>query len=230
MSLKKEEIERITELFVSGPALLYEQGMNFAQVKAFLLREDVRAYMEVLRAEAMEQPALMERTKFSINRKMRRTAPLLMDILERALKGDEYLTDPATGQQVKDGDDKPVLIREAPTQAQVVVAQDLLNRLGIIANRDFDPLLDAGTGKVFDRAIVPIEIVYEPGTSEADKTLSRERVRSIISLLSDQLPRIVKEANRTAKLPLTTRPSRSKKKPTARLNYKSHAKIKIKKH
>jgi hypothetical protein len=169
--LTRDEEVLIRQAFMRGPAALADVGYGPDELAAFIRRPAVRARLDQLNQEYTSREESEIRTRFMVRRKLAGCALDAADVLVGALEGPLY---------EKCGDNLWRLASAPPTDAQVEVARDILDRLGC---RTFDrtmPVVDGGQivsllAQAAETATV--RLVEEEGKSPVERALGRERVR-----------------------------------------------------
>jgi hypothetical protein len=205
-SLTTDDRKLVLSMFEQGsPAVLFDHGMTADQVRKFLGREEVWAYMEVLRSETTEHAALQERTKFVAFRRLRYLAPTAMEIIEQALQGTIYSRNEKTGHINRSRRGHAIVKSFAPDEDQVAVAMDILDRLGVNKGAEYDPTRDGNLNAIMHRAAEPVQIPYQEGLHEDEKVLRRENMRLVIDRITLRFDEIkqkhkvkLKKHNRTS--------------------------------
>lgn len=169
--LTSDETELVRLCFMRGPSALFETGYTTDEAMAFLRRPEVRARLDLLNQEYLHREESEIRTRFMVRRRLSERAIDAANMLSDALDGPVY---------ERCGENLYRLSAAAPTETQVAVAQDILDRLGC---RTFDrtqPIVDGGQLSVLlsqaaEQATV--QLVEEEGKTPVERALSRERVR-----------------------------------------------------
>ena len=185
-----DDLKLAISLFDHGPASLIEQGMTPEQVTDFAKRTDVAQYQALLKSEATEHEALLDRTRFLTFRRLRRMADKATDVLEDALGGVKYMKHPKTGRLLLDAKDKPIINTPSPEDQQVDVAMDILDRLGVTAKAEYDPASVEGLGGLTIKATQEIHLPHVDGETEHQRVLMRDQLRGVMEQLAGMIPEI----------------------------------------
>tara|TARA_R100001086_G_scaffold192515_1_gene109727 strand:- start:5911 stop:6693 length:783 start_codon:yes stop_codon:yes gene_type:complete len=189
----------VKRAFAQGPAALYDAGLDSDQVAEFLAREDVKSYLFILERELEHAPALDVRQRYVTRRDLSRLTPGAVAVLGAALAGPQYLkTLDDNGVEViqRDGRGNPILRRDEPTSIQLRAAETILEALGIPQGK-----ARAGADSATE---VNIQVLFREGgteavtrvssdpdhTTEAQRALSRERIRTVIDQLATAVPKL----------------------------------------
>lgn len=193
------ERDLVVAAFSGGPGVLLENGMTVTQVKEFIARLDVQAYMAVLTEELAAHDALMSRQKFIAKRALSRLVPESVQIIANALRGVVYETDVEgkvkmetviTGEgKNKKVSERPVIKSLPPADYQVDAARDVLDRLGVNEKAQVEAGSSVSVQVLFGNIQKEgVELDYGPGVdSDQKKIMARERVRVVIEKLSGRV-------------------------------------------
>lgn len=197
--LTPEEQQLVRETFARGPAALIEAGFDAEQIKLFLARADVTEYYGLLDRELGVSDALEIRTRFLAKRRLAQLQPGAIAVLGRALAGPQYLrVGGPDGDRIAVGAfGRPIVTTPEVTPVQLRAAEAVLENLGVTPGRV----------KPAEGVDVSVEILFRDGhpqasieedpshTREAERALSRERVRNVILQLAPEVPGLAKRLN-----------------------------------
>ncbi len=189
--LLDDEKNLILEYFTSGPAIFAEVGYSDEQRVNFLQRPDVVAALSLLRQEHEASLVLDSRLQFVGKRSLSRLLQPAVAVMTQALIGPEYHTD-KDGKIVNDPQGNPLLVNPELTRTQFNAAQDVMNRLGVSHSDRFRPIMTANAKadtlfKERDSDDVALVESGERNQTTEERSLSHERVRNLIELLSSRV-------------------------------------------
>jgi hypothetical protein len=180
--LTSAERELIARAFANGPSVLLEEGYTQDDIHKFCSRPDVAAQFALLERELDLREELETRTRHTTRRQMSRLTPGAVAIVAQALAGPQYLTyktpDGVTAIQT-DAAGKPILLR--PGRARNEVSQSVGSKVGLL----FRP----------PDAEVVVSVDDPLHENDAQRSLSRERVRTVIAVLSERVPSLHQSLN-----------------------------------
>lgn len=214
--LNDHERSLINRTFAQGPAVLFEEGYDEDGVREFLSRPDVRAAFVLLEREMDSQEALSLRSRYVTRRSLSRLSQGAVAVLGQALAGPQYLMTEKDGVQVAVTDAKgnPILRRPEVTPIQMRAAENIMDSMGIrygAAKHNSTPGADVNVEILFKDpdTDAAVEIADDPEhTAVAQKALSRERVRTVIEVLSEKVPALHENVKRN--LGITVEPAAPK--------------------
>ena len=194
--LTAQDEKLIRQSFSQGPSALLEAGFDPDEIGAFLRRPEVRAQFAILNREFDQEAALAARTRFLARRQLSGLRDGAVAVLAQALAGPDYLMVMKDGERVIATDAKgmPILRRPEITPTQVRAAERIFDALGVgyqKAPNGGVAFSDGGVEALFDNAGDETQVVIEDDpehTAEAQRALSRERVRTAIDLLARKVP------------------------------------------
>lgn len=212
--LTAAERDLIARAFAQGPSALIDEGFTPDEIAKFVMRQDVQAQLAMLKREMDVRQELEERTRHLTRRQMSRLTPGAVAILAQALAGPQYLTYEKDGQRAitTDANGNPVLLRAEVLPSQLRAAEVVLETLGVGYGKAKNEISATTTGDVSilfkSPEAVPTISVDDPSySSDAQRALSRERVRTVISVLSGRVPQL--HENLKANLGITATPAAS---------------------
>lgn len=200
--LTAEEQTLIRETFSRGPAALIEAGYDEPAMQAFLGRADVADYFAALDAELEHADALEVRTRYMAKRSLSRMSGAAVAVLGRAMAGPRYLRMPDKDHKERDGSPvmtvvtnatgHPILRDPEITPVQLRAAEATLDYLGVSPGKVRPAMdVDLNISILYDRGKPKITIDSDPlHDREADRALSRERVRNVIAILAGEVPQL----------------------------------------
>jgi ribosomal protein S24E len=176
MALKPEDKQLVAQLAISGEIVLRQRGWNKEQRDAFLSRKDVQKELADLDNVYKDREQIAERARFFGMVEMQRMVPRAVQLLQRAL---------LAGQEVNGQ------IVEAPDEAQLEAAMQVLDRTGVHAKGGAKDLHGDGLAKVTGPVTIN-NINVNDGIAEASsKTLLREKLRTrIAQMLHTQIKEV----------------------------------------
>jgi len=191
MSLTQQEVSLIQRVAMLGPSALFDEGYDRDAAHDFMSRPDVRAELERLNLEFTHQEVLDALARFGTKRQLVKLAPGSVAVLARGLAGPRYAR-AADGTILRDVGGKPVLIEPEPTTTQMRAASEVLDRIGVEGRRPNERLPAVNFNILFrEQETASVEIELDPELETAEqRALSRERIRTGIELLRNQLPAI----------------------------------------
>lgn len=195
--LNEEEKSLVRRLFMSGPAVLFDEGYKGEAISQFLSRADVKAEMDLFQAEFHQQEAISSRTRFMGKRLLTKLSPGAIAMLGQALAGPIYVRD-KEGNLITDAKGHPILRQPEPSGIQFAAATQILDRLGVSSDKPVDKSADVNIGLLYKTGDEDAKVVLDTDVlhvTEEQRALSRERVRNAIELLMGSLP-IAKEKAR----------------------------------
>lgn len=219
--LTSTERDLIARAFANGPSVLLEEGYSQEDVQKFCARPDVAAHFALLDREMDLRQELEERTRHSARRQLARLSPGAVAIVAQALAGPQYLTyKTAEGHTAiqTDAAGKPVMLRAEVTPTQVRAAEVIMETLGIPygrAKNEAAPGVGSKVGMLFKVAdadamsVVADDPAYD---NDAQRCLSRERVRTVIAVLSRDVVKMHDNMNANLRIgiPAPSAPRRKK--------------------
>lgn len=199
-TLSDKDRQLIEYLVLGGPEALIDLGMKPSQVNAFMERPEVKAALETINAEFNHQDVVQNLTRFAARRRLARLIPDSIEVLEDALRGPTYArekyTDAAGNQHIvvrQDIQGKPIVQIPEPTRNQVKAATEVLDRTGVGSFDKFGERLPsmnlANLLKQENVGEVSVELDPKLDTAE-QQSLSREKVRVVIEMLSDKVSKL----------------------------------------
>ena len=223
--LTAAERDLISRAFANGPSVLLEEGYSQEDIHKFCARPEVAAQFSLLERELDLRQELEERVRHTTRRQMSRLTPGAVAIVAQALTGPQYLTyrtaDGVTAIQT-DANGKPILLRPEVSITQVRAAEIILETLGIPfgrARNETQANVTAKVGLLFKAPDAEINVTIDDPSygSDAQRSLSRERVRTAISMLAEKIPQLHDSLNENLGLvaPPTTSAVKRKKAPRA---------------
>jgi hypothetical protein len=201
--LTSAERDLIARAFANGPSVLLEEGYTQDDIHKFCSRPDVAAQFALLERELDLREELEARTRHTTRRQMSRLTPGAVAIVAQALAGPQYLTyktpDGVTAIQT-DAAGKPILIRPEVSMTQVRAAEVILETLGIPfgrARNEVSQSVGSKVGLLFrpPDAEVVVSVDDPLHENDAQRSLSRERVRTVIAVLSERVPALHQNLN-----------------------------------
>jgi hypothetical protein len=218
--LTSVERELIARAFANGPAVLLEEGYSQADIEKFCSRPEVAAHFSFLERELDLREELDVRTRHSTRRQMSRLTPGAVAVVAQALAGPQYLTyktpDGVTAIQT-DAAGKPVLLRPEISTTQLRAAEVILETLGIPfgrAKNETGQNIGAKVGLLFKPTDTDVQVVLDDPLHENDaqRALSRERVRTVIAVLSGRVSEMHQNLNQNLGLEVKPNPPVKRKK------------------
>jgi len=188
--LTEEEKSFTHRAFYRGPAAFTDEGWDAQELRAFLEREDVQYELALLKREFDLNDGFNARAKVAARRGLHQLLDAALAVTALGLSGPEYQRDKKTGTVCRDARGLPILINPEITRSQQWAADKVLNGAGV---HDFrigsDPGIDNNVDLLFKKAETPRTVdTTQLGQSDAERTLSLERVRTAIDKLSQRLP------------------------------------------
>ncbi len=218
--LTEPERSLIARTFAQGPAVLFESGYSPEAVRGFLDRPDVQAHFLLLQREFDHHDALQARTRVMARRSLSRLSPHAVAVLGQALAGPQYVmrTLPdGTEVPALDANGRPILARPEVLPTQLRAAEVILEALGVQCGKakvqEVGAGADTGVSALF-KSEDPEKVTLsqdQSHTSEAQRALSRERVRNVIEVLAAKVPALHKTVNDSLSLPASSGKTRSKR-------------------
>lgn len=201
--LTDAERDLLSRTFSGGPAVLVEEGFSEEEIRNFFKRQDVQAFWALLQRELDHKDALEIRSKFMLRRQLGTLSRGAIAILGQALAGPQYLVvrrDDGSESVQLDANGQPILVRPAVTGLQLRAAEVILESLGVPyakARNDQTPGVGAGLDNLFKGGEEStVQIAEDPAhDNPAQRALSRERVRSVISVLAARVPELHEKLN-----------------------------------
>jgi len=226
MPVTPSERDLIDRYCVEGPQAFYREGYTPTQVHEFMSRPDVKRLMSSLITEFRDSEMYEAIQKFALRRQLSRLAPGAVSVMAQSLVGPTYVRE-EDGSLKTDNKGRYVVSRAAPTRTQVRVAQDLLDRLGVVPddkiglpNVNVNVLIQKPKADESD-----VEIDYGSETYE-DRALSRERMRTAMLQLTGRIQEAHTKVQKQLKAPARKRRSTRKPKSTAKSKSKRTVKSK----
>lgn len=193
--LTQQERELVSKLFAGGPGVLLDDGMSASDIAAFMARPEVAAVYATLRREMDFQQEIEARTRHTTRRQISQLAPGAVAILARALAGPQYLTyrtaDGHTAVQT-DAKGKPILARAEVLPSQLRSAEVVLDAVGVLFSPSKNDPSNVSTGPM-DAMLkqpetnVAVSLDDPSHSNNAERTLSRERVRTVIDCIAGRI-------------------------------------------
>jgi hypothetical protein len=182
--LTRREKERVRMLFVRGPTHRTDGFPSVKEADKFWRRVEVRNELARLVLEFNEQEGMMDRVRFINRRGLSLLSERSLRVLQRALHGPRYAHTPE-GHVVMDVMNRPVVAEAGPTAGQVQVAQDVLDRLGVVKDADSRGGTEVNLNVLLSRGQAELpNISYATGAIKEDqKAASREKMRWAIQKL-----------------------------------------------
>ena len=187
--LTKVQKDRVLQLFMLGASNRYEGFADKVQADLFWTNPDVREELTRIMLEYDNSDAGLSRVRYGAQRALIRMVPKSLDLMAAGLAGPIYERD-TDGHIMYDTNFQPKLLEAAPTNAQLGIAEDVLDRLGVkedtdLGARDISVKLLMGLeAKAVDKLTYNIK-----DASPEQRALSRERVRNAINFL---IPKVAK--------------------------------------
>jgi hypothetical protein len=184
--MSPQDRKKLETLFAHGPASLLDKGTPPGDVAAFMARDDVRDALAALEAEYSAQDALLARQQFLYRRRLSRSAPLAVRTVVAAMRGNEYARD-GNGNILLDHQGNYIVREAAPNKTQLDAARAVLQSVGLGEERVVGN--EAGLKVVLQQQVnAPVQINYGDDTvTEAQRALSRERIRTALTVLAPKL-------------------------------------------
>ena len=206
MVLTEEQRAMVRRVFAQGPAVMLESGMDMLGVKEQMSDTDFKDYFGVLETEFDHQDALETRNRFIARRQLSQMIPNAVAICGMSMAGPQYLTHIHTtpdGQKqeivtVNDKTKEPILARPEPTSLQFQSAKFLMECAGVPAAkaRLNDGMANLSVLFKSEDAATRLSIDPDPlAENEKERCLSRERVRNVIEVITNDLPAIVERVD-----------------------------------
>lgn len=212
--LTAAERDLIARAFSQGPSALIDSGFGPEEIAKFVSRQDVQAHLAMLKREMDVRQELEERTRHLTRRQLSQLTPGAVAILAQALTGPQYLTYEKDGHRAvqTDANGNPVLLRAEVLPSQLRAAEVVLETLGVgygKAKNEVSPSVSGDISILFKSPeAVPTISVDDPSHgNDAERALSRERVRTVIAVLSGRVPQL--HENLKANLGITATPAAS---------------------
>ena len=187
-----EEEQRLTQrAFMQGPAALFEAGFDATGVLEFLGRQNVSEYFALLTREFTHQEVMSAATKWGLTRQISRLGEGAVALLANAMIGPEYQRD-NDGRIMTDVRGHPLLREAEVSPVQLRAAESVLDRIGVDggkSQREKSAGLDAD---ILFRQMQEVQVKIEDDPNlekEEQQALSRERVRSVMEIMKDAIPK-----------------------------------------
>lgn len=201
--LTEAERSIVHRTFAQGPAILFEEGFDEKAASDFLRRPDVQSEMLLLERELDHQESLAARSRYVARRQLARLTPGAVAVIGQALLGPRYLMRPdESGNQViaTDVDGKPITLRKEPTAQQLRASEMVLEALGVPHQRarngeaQTTPNIEILFRSTKETTAAKIDVDDPALSKEAQRALSRERVRNVIEILAERVPALHQRA------------------------------------
>ena len=173
MALSNEDKQLVRQIATSGEHVLREKGWDKRKREEFMRRSDVMRELKAINEAFQDREGIVDRVKFLGVLDNSKMVAQALNIRRRALFAGEKLADGTTV--------------EPPTDQQLAIANDVLNRAGIDAS-DL-----GGTSSMAIAGDVTINALNVGGEnmSHSDGVAMREKLRTMIqSLLSKNVKQI----------------------------------------
>ncbi len=186
----------VPQTYMRGPAALFELGYTEAAVAEFIQRPHVLDAFAALGAEQRHEEVLLGRARFIAKRTMAGMIPDAVDLMRQALNGPVYARD-ENGYIINDKRGNPIMNQRVDT-SQFAAAVEILNRVGVNpkepATQDVNPTVLFASQADARRSLVD----QSANLTEEQRIISRERMRSIVSVLSPKIAEIKAQILKTA--------------------------------
>jgi len=227
--LTAAERDLISRGVANGPSVFFEEGYTQEGIQKFCSRQDVAAQFTLLDREMDLREELDARTRHTTRRQMSRLTPGAVAIVAQALAGPQYLTytTPEGTTAIRtDAAGNPIVLRAEVTPTQVRAAEVILESLGIPygrARNDTGQNIGTKVGLLFNAPDTDVPVVQDDPLHENDaqRALSRERVRTVIAVLAGRIPEMHANLNVNLGLAAPKSPLKRRKAPSAAAKAKS---------
>lgn len=196
--LTQQERELVSKLFAGGPGVLLDEGMSASDIAAFMARPEVASVYATLRREMDFQQEIEARTRHVSRRQISQLAPGAVAILAKALAGPQYLTyrTPDGGTAIRTDDKgRPILARAEILPSQLRSAEVVLDAIGVLFSPAKNDQANLSTGPMDAMLKQPdtklaVSLDDPSHSNNAERTLSRERVRTVIECIAGRIPSV----------------------------------------
>jgi hypothetical protein len=188
--LTHQERMLVKNAFFRGPVALSEVGISPEGVGEFMRRAEVTAEFTLLAQEFDHQDVIADRTKFMARRELSRLVPGATALLARALAGPVYSRN-EDGTVALDENGKRMILEAEPTPLQQRAAEEILDILSVKSQKGEEMVQGKDMITMFYAAEEVVNLQDDPHQhSEEERALSREKVRTVIELLTPKVQEI----------------------------------------
>lgn len=190
--LTEAERNLVKRVFALGPGTLLDEGYTPDTASVFLSRIEVNQFLTLLLRESQVSDVTASRTKFLGRREL---SPLLnpsVATIARALMGPVYVRAP-DGSLIRDAKGRYLVTDPGPTAMQLSAATDVLDRLNVRPESKVVFSIEADATLPVLPAVASESTALEShnfGVTEEERSLSRERIRNVLSALAPSVKTI----------------------------------------